>query len=178
MKLKFIRYHSVPELLHPESQHLHAFAKGVLTHTYLSVTDYHRYHFPVSGRVVEHRKIVHNVSLEVEWNPKTRTYTHRDGLGWQFHQTRAYIIMETPEYGLVAIIAMGMSEVDSCNFTSPIYGEHHKGDEMGYFLFGASDICMIFQRKAKFRLTTRLNRHILMGQQYGVFKKKIYRVNV
>lgn len=165
--LKFIRYHSVAELLHPASRYRRAFWDGIMTHTYLSITDYHRYHYPLSGRVVEYHKITHDVSLEVSWDPKKKTYIHKDGLGWQFSQTRAYVILETAQFGFVAVIAMGMSEVESCNFLEPVYGQHLKGEEMGYFLFGASDICMIFQKRAGFRQMAKLGEHILMGQVYG-----------
>ena len=34
-----------------------SFANGKMTHTFLNVDDYHRYHFPVSGTVKEVRMI-------------------------------------------------------------------------------------------------------------------------
>ena len=164
--IKFIRYHTADELLHPKSRFRGIFAGGTLTHTYLAVTDYHRYHYPMSGRVVEYHHITDNVSLAVKWDGKR--YIHQDGIGWQFHQTRAYVILETESFGYVAIIAMGMSEVQSCNFVEPVTGDHTKGEDMGYFLFGASDICMIFQARAHFHMHAPLETHILMGQVYGV----------
>ena len=36
-----------------QSGYADAFANGRLTHTFLDVNDYHRYHFPVSGTVLE-----------------------------------------------------------------------------------------------------------------------------
>ena len=35
------------------SAYAHAFENGALTHTFLDINDYHRYHFPVSGTVRE-----------------------------------------------------------------------------------------------------------------------------
>ena len=38
---------------------------------------------------------------------------------------------------------------------------------MGYFLFGGSDIIMIFSRDAGFEMTTEPGKHIDMGTLYG-----------
>ena len=40
-----------------------------------------------------------------------------------------------------------------------------KGDPMGYFLFGGSDIVMIFQEGVSLELAA--NEHILMGEPYA-----------
>jgi hypothetical protein len=40
-----------------------------------------------------------------------------------------------------------MASVSSCNITYPIFGYHTKGDELGNFLFGASDFVMVFQQR-------------------------------
>ena len=55
--IKSRQFNRVSDLLGPDSSYGDAFAGGTLTHTFLDVNDYHRYHFPVSGTVVEMNKI-------------------------------------------------------------------------------------------------------------------------
>jgi hypothetical protein len=81
-----------------------------------------------------------------------------------------------------------MGLVSSCNFEKKVTvgSMHKKGDMFGYFLFGGSDIIMLFQEKAGFRITAPAEdttasqpgsdhgssvttyKHILMGEKYGV----------
>jgi len=99
-----------------DSEYKDAFANGVLTHTFLNVFDYHRYHFAVGGTIVEKKIIQQNVALEVEWSPEQGRYIPIDSIGWQFSQTRGYVIVDTGEFGLVVLIPMGMAQVSSVNF--------------------------------------------------------------
>ena len=55
LKVKLATYYSVKDLLGEDSQYKDAFANGVLTHTFLNVNDYHRYHFAVGGTIKEKR---------------------------------------------------------------------------------------------------------------------------
>jgi len=47
LKVKMVRYFSIKDLLGEDSAYAGAFANGTLTHTFLNVNDYHRYHFAV-----------------------------------------------------------------------------------------------------------------------------------
>ena len=71
------------------------------------------------------------------------------------------------EYGLVAILPIAMSQVSSCNWEDSVKvgAKVEKGDPMGYFLFGGSDIVMIFQEGVS--LTLASQEHILMGEPYA-----------
>ena len=172
IQLKLLTYYNINDLLKKDSHFINAFAGGTMTHTFLNVSDYHRYHYPISGEVVEYRKIKQHVSLQVKWNKLKQQYDPIDSTGWQFSQTRAYVIIKTSHIGYVALIPMGMATVSSCNITYPMFGHHQKGDELGNFLFGASDFVMVFQKRANFVMTAPKNnngtyKHILMGQKYG-----------
>jgi phosphatidylserine decarboxylase precursor len=172
LEVKFVRYFSVSDLLGNDSQYKDAFANGVLTHTFLNVNDYHRYHFAVGGTVKEIKRITENVALEVSWNSTEGKYDPIDSTGWQFSQTRGYVIVDTGKYGLVALIPMGMAQVSSVNFEDNVAVDaiHKKGDMLGNFLFGGSDFVMLFQDQAGFELTAKQGNHILMGEEYGVMK--------
>lgn len=175
LKVKFIRYYNVPQLL-KNSPYRHAFKNGYLTHTYLNVNDYHRYIFPVAGEIVDKNFITENMSLDVDWNPSQKRYELESKSGWQFSETRGYVIIKTPHHGLVAVVPIGMEQVSSVNFDpNVLVGKTFlKGSELGYFLFGASDIILIFQENSHFRMDAMKNKtgayeHLLAGQKYGLF---------
>ena len=178
LTVKLARYFNVADLLAKDSQYKNAFANGVITHTFLNVFDYHRYHFAVGGIIKEKRRIVKNVALEVCWSEEEGRYIPIDSEGWQFTQTRGYVILDTEKYGLVALIPMGMAQVSSVNFEEDVKegAKHKKGDMLGYFLFGGSDFVMLFQKKAGFEFMVQPEesqqgyKHVLMGVKYGVMK--------
>ncbi len=179
LKVKLATYYSVADLVGKDSPYKDVFANGVLTHTFLDVNDYHRYHFAVGGEIKEVRNIVKNVSLEVVWDAKENKYAPIDSTGWQFTQTRGVAIIDTGKYGLVALIPMGMAQVSSVNFEAIVKPGiiHKKGDMLGNFLFGGSDFVILFQDKAGFELiaskstgATDTYKHVLMGEAYGIMK--------
>ena len=185
IQVKLIKYFNVNDLLREDSNYIDYFKGGKLTHTFLNVYDYHRYHYPVTGTVVETAKIRQNVSLQVSWNEKKQIYEPDDGTGWQFAQTRSYVIVhvEGTNYK-VALIPMGMAQVSSVNITYPTlphnmpkdtHGIHKKGDELGNFLFGASDFLMVFPKIANFNIIAPKTKdgsyqHILVGEKYGTIQ--------
>ncbi len=176
VKSKLVTYYSVNDLLAKDSKYKDAFANGTLTHTFLNVFDYHRYHFAVGGTVLEKRILQRNVALEVTWDEKEKKYDPVDSTGWQFTQTLGYVIVDTGAYGLVALIPMGMAQVSSVNLEPSVFvgSTHKKGDMLGNFFFGGSDFIMLFQEKAGFEIMVQKEsdedayRHILMGTKYGV----------
>ena len=172
LKVKLARYYSIRDLLGEDSRYKDAFANGVLTHTFLDVNDYHRYHFAVGGEIKEKKIITENVALEVLWNPEEGKYEPIDSTGWQFTQTRGCVIVDTGKCGLVALIPMGMAQVSSVNFEGIVQVgiTQKKGDMLGTFLFGGSDFVMLFQKKAGFEITAEVNKHLLMGEKYGAMK--------
>ncbi len=178
LKVKLATYYSIKDLLGTDSQYKDVFANGVLTQTFLNVNDYHRYHFAVGGTIKEKKIIAQNVALEVGWSPEQGRYVPIDSAGWQFSQTRGYVIVDTEKYGLVALIPMGMAQVSSINFEDNVKvgNIYKKGDMLGNFMFGGSDFIMLFQEKAGFEITAPIDyyemayKHILMGEAYGIMK--------
>ena len=87
-------------------------------------------------------------------------------------ETRSCAIIETEKYGLVAMIPVGMSQICSCNWLESLsVGQHlNKGQEMGYFQFGGSDIVMIFQKGTAVEIVHKGD-HLLMGEAYATLKK-------
>jgi phosphatidylserine decarboxylase len=183
VQIKSEYFNSVANLLGPDSAYTEAFAGGTLTHTFLDVNDYHRYHFPMNGTVVEVNIIPADdaVGGVLSWSAEMNKYVLADTTpGWQCIETRGYVILDTAEYGLVAVLPIGMSQVSSVNFEDNVQvGEQFsKGDMLGYFLFGGSDIVMLFQQQVDFQLTAPTDddtggyQHLLMGEAYGTLALK------
>ena len=169
---------SVNSLIGNDSRYKDAFAGGTITHTFLDVGDYHRYHFPLSGTVKEVRVIsaTNTAGGYVTWDTKSKRYVFNPGgVGWQTIETRGCIILETDKYGLVALLPIGMSPVSSINFSADIKQgtQVKKGREMGSFMFGGSDFVMVFQKQVNFTLDSPkeagsdLFKRLLMGERYG-----------
>ena len=170
LQIKTAKISDIAQLIGNDSQYKDAFAGGTLTHTFLDVNLYHRYHSPVNGVLKELRKVpgVSAGGGYTLWDDDTKLYYYINDLGFQMVETRACAIIETEKYGLVAMMPVGMSQICSVNWLPSLHvgQELKQGDEMGFFQFGGSDIVMIFQKGVDvnivhgFELT-------LMGQPYA-----------
>lgn len=168
---------SIGVLIGEESAYKNAFANGTLTHTFLDVNDYHRYHFPVGGTIKEVRIILSDDAAGgiTTWDDKIKRYVlDANTPGWQNIETRGCVIIETEKYGLVALLPIGMSQVSSVNFEDSVKVGNtvKKGDMLGYFLFGGSDFVILFQSTVDFTLTVPQEsngtyKHVFMGEAYG-----------
>ena len=132
----------IPQLLEG-SDYANHFKDGVFTHSYLTPYTYHRYHTPVRGIVRDMKVISEQVYASVTF--KNGQLSAGDGTGYQFKQDRGLIVIESPA-GLVALVPIGMDFVSSCNISVDKGDYLNKGDEFGYFLFGGSDLIMLFDR--------------------------------
>ncbi len=142
-----------------------AFRSGIYTHCFLDLDDYHRYHVPVAGEIKEVRKIHGRVYLDVIRRPDG-TLQPVDGETYQLDQERGLIVIDSPQVGLVAVLPVGMGAVSSVNLTVGVGATLQKGDEFGFFLFGGSDIVMLFQNK-KVAIDAEVGKRYLQGQRIG-----------
>jgi hypothetical protein len=90
--------------------------------------------------------------------------TAKDSVGYQFKQMRGIFILETP-LGTVAVIPVGMDFVSSVIITAEEGVYLHKGQEFGYFQFGASDYIMLFPSYMNINFTAKVNSHCYQGNQ-------------
>ncbi len=156
LQIKTAKLSDIAALIGEGSAYREAFAGGTLTHTFLDVNCYHRYHSPVDGVLRELRKVpgVAAGGGYTLWNPDKKLYYYVNDMGFQMVETRACAIIETADYGLVAMLPVGMSQICSVNWIKELQvGQTlHRGDEMGFFQFGGSDIILIFQRDIDVKL--------------------------
>lgn len=179
--IKSARIVSVRELVGETSAYGDVFAGGTLFHTFLNVNDYHRYHFPLSGTIKEIEVIAGDDAAGgiTVWDKESCNYILEcETPGWQMIETRGRIILETPEFGLVALLPIGMSQVSSVNFESNLHigTVVKKGDLMGWFDMGGSDFVLLFQKGVKLDLQVPYDedgtyRHLYQGNTIGVLSK-------
>ena len=174
LHIKTGKLSDIGQLIGEDSLFCNAFAGGTLTHTVLDVNDYHRYHSPVDGVLRELRTIagVAAGGGYTMWDDEHKLYYYSNETGFQMRETRSCAIIETDKFGLVAMLPVGMSQICSCNWLPTLHiGQTlHKGDEMGYFLFGGSDVVLIFQRGVT---VTPLHsgKHLLMGEAFAELQR-------
>ena len=78
-------------------------------------SDYYRYHFPISGTVLEAKIITLSplVGGIDNWDTKTNSYVLKsNSLSWQVFETRGVVILETL-IGLVSLLPIEMGQVSS-----------------------------------------------------------------
>ncbi|MBT8106851.1 MAG: phosphatidylserine decarboxylase family protein [Gammaproteobacteria bacterium] len=155
---------AIAELL-DGSPYKDAFEGGIYTHSFLYIDDYHRYHVPVAGTVREVRNISGKVYMDV-FREDDGTLNVVDGDTYQFNQERGLVVIDSPEVGLVAVLPIGMAYVSSVNLTTEVGAELRKGDPFGYFMFGGSDIVMVFQDR-NVVLDAEVGRKYLQGERLG-----------
>ena len=142
-----------------------AFKNGIYTHSFLNVDDYHRYHVPVAGEIKEVRKIEGRVYMNLI-RKADGNLGIIDGDNYQYNQERGLIVIDSPEVGLVAVLPIGMGFVSSVNLSPEVGARLQKGDEFGFFMFGGSDIVMLFQSK-RVVIDAKVGTKYLQGQRIG-----------
>ena len=141
--------YSLEEMLngHPSTER---FVGGTVYQAFLSATDYHRWQSPVSGTVISAEVVdgtfyseADSVGSDADESPNSQAYLAHVA-------ARAIIVLEAdhPHLGHVGFLAIGMSDVSSCT-TVVRAGQHvDKGEELGYFQFGGSTHCLVFEPDA------------------------------
>lgn len=147
------------------SPYADAFRGGIYAHSFLYVDDYHRYHVPVGGELKEVRNISGRVYMDVTREPDG-SFGVVDGETYQFRQERGLVVIDSPQVGLVAVLPIGMSYVSSVNLTPEVGATLQKGDEFGFFLFGGSDVVILFQDNG-IVLDAEVGKKYLQGQRIG-----------
>ncbi|EGN97191.1 hypothetical protein SERLA73DRAFT_153679 [Serpula lacrymans var. lacrymans S7.3] len=130
------------------------FVGGTVYQAYLSPTDYHRWHSPVTGLIAK-TVVVPGTYFAAVPDDKEGDVLFRSLDFITAVATRALIFVQSdnPEIGLVCFIAVGMGEVSSCEVTVKEGEGIRKGDQMGMFHFGGSSCCLVFRPETKITFT-------------------------
>jgi phosphatidylserine decarboxylase len=139
--------YSVEELLAGDEA-TDLFVDGTVWQAFLSALEYHRWHSPVGGTVL--RAWVEPGTYYSEASSQGAEAAEPQlSQGYLAHvATRAIVLVDAddPTIGTVAVVFIGMSDVSSCVIGDGIEpgARVGKGDELGYFQFGGSSVCVLF----------------------------------
>ncbi|KAE8388465.1 Phophatidylserine decarboxylase-domain-containing protein [Aspergillus alliaceus] len=130
-----------------------SFIGGTIYQGYLDSFSYHRWHAPVSGKVVKTYTIDGTYLSTVGAMHRDDPHPNEGSqIDYQVYlsamATRAVILIQTdnPDIGLVGFLGIGMVEISTCEITVK-EGEYvKKGDQIGMFHYGGSSHCVIFQK--------------------------------
>ncbi len=109
---------------------------GPLLLARLCPTDYHRFHFPDSGRWLSCRRVagrLHSVN-PVALEARPRTFLDNE---------RQVSLLETDSFGLMAYVEVGALGVGKIVQSRPCESRFERGEEKGYFLFGGSTVIVL-----------------------------------
>lgn len=105
----------------------------------LAPADYHRYHFPASGKV--------SASVPIKGHFfSVSPLALKDSLEIFCENKREYCILQTKGNGDILIMDVGATMVGSIIQTYQPNSEVKKGDEKGYFAFGGSTLVLLFEK--------------------------------
>ncbi|MEQ6122896.1 phosphatidylserine decarboxylase [Pseudotenacibaculum sp. MALMAid0570] len=139
------------------------FYGGTFIHYFLSPFDYHRFHTPIAGKVLEITPIDGQVYLNVvsgggQFHAPDNSESDDTKVGYEFTQARGLIILDGGDkVGKVVVLPIGMCQVsgvmmyDGSDSSLPNISNKNvvKGQEFGKFRFGGSDIIMLFEKPPK-----------------------------
>jgi len=123
------------------------FEGGTVYQAFLSALSYHRWHSPVSGRIVKTRVIdgsYYAAATAAGFDPISPNES-QGYITQVASRGLVFIQADNPAIGLMAVLFVGMAEVSSNEFT--VYDGQHvkKGDQLGMFHFGGSTHTLIFR---------------------------------
>jgi len=137
------------------SEHTSRFIGGDVFQSFLSGADYHRWHSPIDGHVRGAQVVDGLMFSDAEsagLDPTAATYSQ----GYEASvNTRGLVFVESedPVIGMVCVMPIGITEISSVTLEVKVGDRVKKGDELGYFSYGGSSMCLVFQRGAIDRFT-------------------------
>ena len=124
------------------------FIGGVVFQSFLSGADYHRWHAPVAG-VVKYTELVEGLMFSDDPSAgcDTTAATYSQVYGANVN-TRGLVFIEADDstLGMVCVIPVGITEISSVTINVKPGDKLKKGDELGYFSYGGSSLCLVFQK--------------------------------
>lgn len=147
------------------------YSKGSMVMARLCPVDYHRFHFPCDG-------IPGESACLNGWLYSVNPIALRQNVEIFTENKRTLCPFQTESFGEVLLMEIGATNVGSIIQTYSPSKKVYKGDEKGYFSFGASALILLFPPETiefDSDLLAASQNHVeircLMGQSMGVIKK-------
>jgi phosphatidylserine decarboxylase len=133
----------------PKEELAQKFVGGTVYQAFLSAYNYHCWHAPVSGTISDLYLVEGTYYSEAESEGQDPAGPNNSEGYITAVAARMVIVIDCDDksLGQIACIFVGMAEVSSCVNVVNIHDHVTKGDEIGYFQFGGSTYCMIFQKE-------------------------------
>ncbi|KAI9925753.1 hypothetical protein MW887_005559 [Aspergillus wentii] len=175
--------YSVIDMLAHDSLATH-FIGGTVYQAFLSALSYHRWHAPITGRIVKAYVVDGTYYSEPLFEGVGNPQAHKQDIDMTGEvtaqefmtatATRAVIFIESddPAVGLVAFLGVGLTEVSTCDITVK-EGEYiRKGDQLGMFHYGGSTYCLLFRKEVKLEgfPNPDINRNVFVRSRLAVVK--------
>ena len=146
------------------TKYLGRFVGGYVFQSYLSGADYHRFHAPVDGTVLDAAVVnglmFSNLVNDISGVASQAYYTAVNTRGLTFIQA------DDPAIGVVCVMPVGITEISSMTLTARPGSHVQKGEQLGFFSFGGSTVAVLFEGRAiKKFLVSAPPDHPLAGRQ-------------
>jgi phosphatidylserine decarboxylase len=136
------------------------FVGGTALSFFLLPDNYHHFHAPVSGVIVESREMAGKELFGTQVPDLIGNGNPGQHLDFSIFENykHGYFIIKTKNYGYVAVVPFGLETIGSVMFLprfKNIGSEHistvvNKGEDLGYFQYGGS-LVMVFFQKGRFK---------------------------
>ena len=150
------------------------FIGGSAMAVFLMPDNYHHYHAPITGTMVESKQDVGDRYFGM---PNMLDMINNGNVGYNkdysvFENFRhGYFIIKTETYGYIAMIPIGLQTVGSVVFEDEFKNVHdkksiaiYKGEKLGHFAYGGSTVLLIFEKNKLSSMS------VQQGQRIGKLK--------
>ena len=135
----------------------------------LAPMDYHHFHSPVSGKITD---LYHIPGEYFTVEPKAL----KSDINVLGENARTVAVIESKHYGRVLFVAIGAEAVGTVVFTVHEGDNVEKGDRIGHFEYGGSDVLMLFEKSVEWdHDVTEVSKRgyeslTYVGEKIGVFR--------
>lgn len=150
------------------------FIGGTAVSIILLPDNYHHYHSPVTGSLVESREDVGNELFGSQILDGIGKGNIGYGADFSVYENfkHGYFIIKTENYGYVAVVPVGLETIGSVVFEDRVKNILPanevlitKGEKLGHFAYGGSLVMLLFEKNRLSKLS------VLQGQQIGKLSK-------
>lgn len=156
--------YKIEDLLN-HSPHLELYKKGFFFVLYLSPTDYHRIHSPLTGQKVESDYIRGRAYPVNDFGMR-----HMKGV---LNRNERLITYIAGSYGETAVVKVGAMNVSSIRYTDATVAEWQIGDDLAYFEFGSTVVLLTESGTFTPRPKLEVNSKVKMGELLGTLHRPL-----